>query len=405
MRKALFTALILSGCMPRPQVVQPPPPAALPAPVELVAPADWPVLSDDLPPESLSLAAERSLVYLKGLGDKTFRLGDRSVSARLLADSVSELARTRREAKTPEELNALLRERFDLFRVSGATLPPSAFFSGYYQPELEASRKRTEEYRYPLYRKPADMVVVDLGAFHSKFKGETIVGRVRKGEFVPYFSRRDIDARAALAGKGYEIAWLKNQFDRLDIHVQGSGLLKFPDGKVMLAKYAATNALPYRSVGLAVLGSGAMTREQLNHETLRRYLTEHPEGESWLLAQNPRYTFFDLAPLPGDGEPYGSIQQQLVAGRSIAVDPKVVPLGAVAYMALPLPQADRQGRLLAKAPTSRFVLCQDTGGAIQGPGRVDIYVGHGPQAKAMAVNIWDAGSLYLLVKKLPPRER
>src|SRR5688500_6259391 len=124
MRKGLLAALLFSGCVPRPQVAVVPPQPVLPPPVEFVAPADWPVLADDLPAESLALAAERSALYLKGLGDKTFRLADRSVSARLLMETASELARVRREAKTPEEMNALLKERFDLYRVSGATLPP-----------------------------------------------------------------------------------------------------------------------------------------------------------------------------------------------------------------------------------------------------------------------------------------
>ena len=211
--------------------------------------------------------------------------------------------------------------------------------------------------------------------------------------------------RKALEGRGLEIAWPADQFDRLDLHIQGSGLPEFPDGTLRLARFAATNALPYRSVGLALAGSGALKREDLNRERLVGYLHEHPEGESWLLSQNPRYTFFELVGVPPGGEPFGKTDQPLVAGRSIAVDPAFSPLGAAAFIRLPLIQTDASGALLGKAGTSRLVFCQDTGGAIQGPGRVDLYVGHGAQAKSLATQVWDAGELYLLIKKLPPRQR
>ena len=173
----------------------------------------------------------------------------------------------------------------------------------------------------------------------------------------------------------------------------------------MLAKYAATNALTYKSVGLALVGTGAVSRSEITHEKLRQYLTEHPEGEAWLISQDPRYTFFDLVSLPQDGQPFGSIQEALTPGRSIAIDPKIIPLGAVAYMRVPMPQSNPKGELLGIFPTSRFAMCQDTGGAIQGPGRVDIFLGWGKEAKTQAVNQWHEGRLYILLKKLPPRDR
>src|SRR5208282_1653593 len=184
----------------------------------------------------------------------------------------------------------------------------------------------------------------------------------------------------------------------LDLHIEGSGILKFPGGKTMLARYSATNSLPYTSVGTVAVGAGVMSKSDITHDRLRQYLNDHPEGEAWILSQNPRYTFFELAPLPADGEPLGTIKQSLTPGRSIAIDPKIIPLGALAYFETNMPQADAQGTLLGIFPTSRFAMCQDTGGAILGPGRVDIYVGHGAQAKAMAVNQWSEGKLYILLK-------
>ena len=372
--------------------------------VVLVPPDQWPDFHDDLSSASLAAAGARSQSYLQAQGDRLFSFGDREIAARLLIETLDELVRIRSEATDDAELAARLKEGFDLYRV-GESTAGWAHLSAYYQPTLPASLEPTEEYRYPLFRKPTDMMEVDLGDFNAKWKGETLIGRMDADRLVPYFDRRDIDVRDSLKGRGLELAWLKSQFDRLNLHIQGSGILRLPDGSLRLAKYAATNGQPYKSVGLAVAGSGAMSREELNAATLRKFLEEHPEGESWLVSQNPRYTFFDLAPLPVDEEPFGSLQQPLTAGRSVAADVKHTPLGMVGYLAFPMPQADGEGRLLDKRLTRRFVLAQDTGGAIQGPGRLDLYVGHGTEAETTARKVWEKGTFYVLIKKAPERTR
>lgn len=404
MRNALFalTFLLLAACVPPgARRAEPPEHRA----VALVPPDRWPPIADDLDFASLAEAGKRSEAYLRGLGDRLLKAGDMEVGAAHLADTVSELVRLRRSAKNSAEFVAGLKAGFDLYRVSRST-DGSAFYSSYYQPTLPAAREPTRGYPYPIYRKPADMIEIDLGRFDPARRGEVLVGRLQgKDRLVPYFERRDIDVRGALRGKGLELAWLKEEFDRLNLHIQGSGILRFPDGGEALAAYAATNGRPYRSVGSAVVGAGAMTREEINAEALRRYLREHPEGEAWLISQNPRYTFFSLSPLRKGMEPSGSMGQPLVAGRSVAVDPKVFPLGAPAFAVFPMAQADASGRLLGKRETRRFVFAHDTGGAIQGPGRLDLYAGHGDEAQTTARNVWDAGTFHLLLKKLPPRTR
>lgn len=372
-----------------------------------LAPESWPPIADELDAKSLARAAANSLRYFETLRDqrKSFKVGDREVGAGLLAETVRAVVDAVRESKTPVELEARLKEGFELYQSVGSDGEGRVVYSSYYQPVLPASLRETKKYRYPIYRKPPDMVEADLGAFNAKYKGESVLGRAEAGKVVPYFDRRDIDVRQVLKGRKLEVAWLANQFDRLDLHIQGSGILELPDGRKMLAKFAATNALPYKSVGLSVVGSGVMTRAEITHQKLREYLTAHPEGEAWLISQNPRYTFFDVVALPEDGQPFGTINEPLTPGRSIAIDPKAIPLGAVAYLRVPMPQATRQGELLGIFPTSRLVMCQDTGGAILGPGRVDIYLGHGPQAKTSAVNQWHEGSLYVLLKKVPARDR
>ncbi len=396
----LPTALAMSACITPSPIVE----RVAPPPVRRVPAKEWPALRDDLDAASLSRAVEKDLAYLKGLGDKGFVVADSTFNTQQVIESVEALLRARQETKTPEEFVARLQIEFDLFRVAGTT-GPGAFFSSYYQPVLPASPVRTARFAFPLYGRPPDLVNIDLEAFNPKYKGDSLTARIEGGKVVPYFDRRTIDVAKALEGKKLERAWLENQFDRLDLHIQGGGLLQFPDGRLMIAKYAGNNALPYKSAGMALVGSGAMRREDVNKETLKKYLAEHPEGESWILSQNPRYVFFDIGEAPADGEPFGTIQQALTPGRSLAVDPRATALGLPAFISFSMAQADEQGRVLGKSKTSRLAFTQDTGGAILGPGRVDLYLGHGPQAKAEAARVWDEGELYLLLKKFPARTR
>ncbi|MBI5241828.1 MAG: MltA domain-containing protein [Elusimicrobia bacterium] len=391
------------------------PPAAVAAstapvspPLRLLAPAELPAFSDTFKSKAgLLKAAKKTLDYLaKTQGPKYLRIGGRDYGPAILADSIRELLKVVEEAKTPEELDALVRERFDVFQSVGSDGQGKVVFSSYYQPYINASAKKSPKHPIPIYRKPADMVEVDLSAFGAKNGSDSLVGRVSKDKrVVPYFTREDIDVRQALQGKGLELAWLPNKWDVLDLHIQGSGILKYPSGKEVLARYAATNARPYNSVGLTLVKAGALSREGLSYDKIRDYFKAHPEAEDWVIAQNPRYTFFELTPLPPDGEPFGTVMESLVPARSIAIDPAVIPLGALAWFSTVSPQADKDGRLLGQFPNSRFALCMDTGGAIKGPGRVDIYAGHGKQATTTARNQWNEGALYILVKKVPQRER
>ncbi|OIO07389.1 MAG: hypothetical protein AUJ52_10410 [Elusimicrobia bacterium CG1_02_63_36] len=393
--------LLFAGCRTLPVPKEPVPIAA----VEALAPDAWPPLIDDLDAASLDLAADRLADYLRAQKDGLVDLGGMKIGRARLLDTLEAFRKIRKLAAREEPLNRILKDEFELYRVNRSSTV-SAHFSAYYAPTMPASATSTPEYKYPLYAKPKDLIVADLGDFDPDLKGKTVYGRVdASGSFVPFFDRRAIDVRDALKDRGLEIAWLKSGFDRLNLHIQGSGILVYPDGKEKMARFAATNGAPYASVGLALAGSKAMRRDEINAESLRLYLEEHPEGEAWLLARNPRYTFFSLVDLPERGEPSGTTGRPLVAGRSIAIDPSVIPFGALAFASLPLVQADENGNLLGKTTTSRFLLCADAGGAIKGPGRVDLYLGHGPRAKGAAHNVWDEGELYILLKKLPARVR
>jgi membrane-bound lytic murein transglycosylase A len=388
-------------------------------PVFSTAPFSGPALKlatgDDVPrfeetfksKSPLIKAARKAIKYLQGLPPgKTLHVADRDYAPAALIDSAKTLIDIVQTSKSADELDRRVRAGFDVFESVGLDGAGRVVFSSYYQPVLRASLKKSSSFPYPLYKRPSDMVEIDLSSFDKRFGDAVVYGRVGKDKRVtPYFTRDEIDRRQALAGKNAEIAWLKDRYDALDLHIEGSGILKFPSGRQLLVRYAGSNERPYSSVGLLLVKAGIFGRDEITHEKLREYLRANPETEGWILAQNPRYTFFELAPLPDDGEPPGATKESLVPARSIAIDPAAVPLGAAMFFTVPAPQADKDGRLLGVFPSARFAFALDTGGAIKGPGRVDIYSGHGAQAETTARHQWADGRLYMLVKKLPPRDR
>ena len=415
----LFVALALpSGAQPPDGYAVDNPAAALPAPstAAYAGPALKPVADDGLPrfAESFTAraglikAARKALKYLEGLPpEKTLRVADRNYAPAALIDSAKAIIEIAQTAKSSDELDRRVRQTFDVFASAGKDGQGRVIFSSYFEPVLKASLKKAAGYPYPLYKRPPDMVEVDLASFDKKFaNAEPALGRVGKDKRVtPYPAREDIDRRKALAGRGLEVAWLKDALEVMDLHVQGSGILKFASGKEVLVKYAGTNGRPYNSVGLALIRTGVFSRDEITHAKMHDYLRANPDAASWILSQNPRYTFFDVSPLPEDGEPFGAADQSLVPARAIAIDPAVVPLGALTFFTTTSPLADKAGRVLGQFPSARFAFALDTGGAIKGPGRVDIYAGHGAQAEATARGQWADGKLFILVKKLPPRER
>jgi membrane-bound lytic murein transglycosylase A len=358
--------------------------------------------------DGLVKSARKAMKYLETLPpNKTMRIADRDYAPAALIDSAKAIIDIALTSKTTTEFDNRVRETFDVFISSGLDGQGRVVFSSYYTPLIKASLKKIPGYSYPLYKRPHDMVEVDLASFGKSANGDSVlIGRVDKDKKItPYWTRGDIDRRKSLAGQGLEIAWLNDPLDVMDLHIQGSGILKLPNGKEILAKYAATNGRAYNSVGLTLVKAGIFSRDEISFPKMRDYLHANPDAESWILSQNPRFVFFELAPLPADGEPFGATEQSLVPARSIAIDPAYIPLGVLTYFTTVSPQADKKGRVLGMFPTSRLAFALDTGGAIKSPGRVDIYAGHGAQAQATARGQWADGKLFILIKKLPPRER
>ena len=355
-----------------------------------------PVFRDDMDPDSLTIAVRRSMEYLDRLGPETvFHYGPDDFTARQVRESQEAFLDLLAKGLNPDDLNREIRRMFRIYRATGRVGDRRMLFTGYYEPIYEGSLAPDEVFKYPLYRPPGDLIRIDLSPFGEKFKGENIIARIEGKKVLPYYSRQQIDAERVLAGKGLEMAWLKDPLDVTFLHIQGSGRLRLPDGKELLVNYQASNGRPFRSIGRYMIEKRFLTREEMSMQAIRKYLTENPEALDEVLNYNPSYVFFQQV----DNGPLGSIGVLLTPGRSIALDSRIFPKGALGFIVCQKPSVNDQGEIIGWTTFSRFVVNQDTGGAIKGAGRADIFWGRGLYAELTAGHLRQEGDLYVLIKK------
>jgi membrane-bound lytic murein transglycosylase A len=355
-----------------------------------------PPFRDDMDCESLTVALRRNIEYLDRLDPETvFHYGPDDFTLQQVRESQVFILDLLSKGLDPGQLSKEIRKRFRVYRATGRVGDRRVLFTGYYEPVYEGSLAPDETYRYPLYRPPDDLMKIDLSLFNEKFKGENIVARIEGKKVVPYYSRFQIDAERVLEGKGLEIAWLKDPLNVAFLHIQGSGRLKLPEGKTILVHYQASNGRPFRGIGRYMIEKGFLGREEMSMQAIRQYLTENPEVLAEVLNHNPSYVFFRQVE---DG-PLGSLGVLLTPGRSIALDSKIFPKGALGFISSQKPLMNDQGDIVGWTQFSRFVLNQDSGGAITGAGRADIFWGNGPYAELAAGHLHHDGDLYILIRE------
>jgi membrane-bound lytic murein transglycosylase A len=355
-----------------------------------------PEFRDDMDRDSLTLAVRRSIEYLGGLGpEAVFHYGPNDFSSQQVRESQEAFLDLLSKGFDLDDLSREIRTRFRIYRATGRVGDRRILFTGYYEPIYEGSLAPDEVFRHPLYRPPDDLIRIDLSPFSEKFKGENIIARIEGKKVLPYYSRYQIEAERVLAGKGLEIAWLKDPLDVTFLHIQGSGRLRLLDGKDLLVHYQASNGRPYRSIGRYMIEKGFLAREKISMQAIRRYLTENPMILDEVLNYNPSYVFFRQV----ENGPLGSLGVLLTPGRSVALDSKIFPRGALGYIVCQKPSVNDQGDIIGWTKFSRFVVNQDSGGAIKGAGRADIFWGSGPYAELTAGHLRHEGDLYILIKK------
>jgi membrane-bound lytic murein transglycosylase A len=268
--------------------------------------------------------------------------------------------------------------------------------TGYYEPVIAGAPVPSEQVRVPVHGRPADLVAARLRDFHETLPDERIAGRVEGGRLVPYYTRRQIQEEGALDGRGLEIAWVRDRVDLFFVEVQGSGAIRYPDGTELRIGYAGSNGRPYRSIGRLLIEEGRVPADRMSMQAIRAYLAANPHEVSRILAHNESYVFFRVLDTP----PLGNLGVPVTGGRSIATDYRLFPPGALAFLETTRPEVDADGRVGEGEPLRRFVLNQDTGGAIRGPGRVDFFWGRGEEAERLAGPMQQRGRLYFLVPRL-----
>ncbi|MEE9611357.1 MAG: MltA domain-containing protein [Desulfatiglandales bacterium] len=356
----------------------------------------YPTFQDDMDFSSLAQAIRRNLEYLNRLDpENVFYYGPQKYTSQHVRDSQETFLKLILENPDPSELNKKIKKHFLVYRATGRVGNKQVLFTGYFEPIFEGSLTRDETFKYPLYRQPDGLLKINLSLFKKEFKGKSIIARIEGKEVLPYFSRQQIEEEKVLQGQDLEIAWLKDPVDVTFLHIQGSGRLRLPVGNTISVGYQVSNGLAYQSIGRYMLDNGLMSREEMSMQGIRNYLSEHPEATGEILNHNPSYVFFRILE---DG-PLGNISVPLTPGRSVALDSRLFPKGALCFVSTQKPVVDDNGEISAWTNFSRFVLNQDTGGAIRGSGRADIFWGSGPYAEVAAGHLQHDGELYVLIKK------
>jgi len=342
--------------------------------------------------ESLLQAIDRSLDYFAHPSSQNyFPYADEEsgvyIEHRLAVDSLVKFKEVLQQAQSGSDLQRLILAEFDVYYSVGCDGMGTVLFTGYCEPIYEGSLERTDVFRYPLYKRPPDLV--------SDPADGTILGRQTDGGLVPYYTRAQIDGEGVLQGQDLELVWLKDPMEAYIVTVQGSARFTLPDGSEFRVGYAGSNGMEYRSIGLDLVAEGKIPRNELSLRRIRQYFGDHPDQLSRYLFSNPRYIFFRQT----TGGPYGSLNQVVTPYRSLATDKEVFPRGCLAYVETVLPMKGEG--MVGRMQFRQFMLDQDTGGAIRSAGRGDIFMGTGPDAELLAGRTRHEGRLYYLFLKTP----
>ena len=398
----LIVTILFLDCTTRTKIVTVPPKKRSPLSsgnmVLVEAPYSGIIARDDSSRKSLLHAIERSLDYLNRISPgRKFAYGSTAYTAKEVALSMNLFKRLLNRYRNEREFVEKLEEYFHLFE-SPFNEKNKVLFTGYYEPIFKGSLKRTKEYSVPVYGPPKDLIALDLGRFRSSLRQRTIIARYdRRGGVVPYYSRREIMFEKALAGRGFEIAWMRDPVDLFFLQIQGSGMLELTNGDRVKLSYNGSNGRGYSSIGKLLVDRGKMELEDVSMKSIRKYLADHPGERDEILSHNESYTFLKLE--KKREAPRGNINVPLTPLRSIASDAFVFPKAALGYIETEVPGFDEKWNVAEMKPFSRFVLNQDTGGAIRGAGRVDLFWGNGKSAETAAGAMRSFGKVYFLIAK------
>ena len=369
---------------------------ALPALTRL-APDQYPLFDDDMVLDGLAHGIDQSLAYLAKLpADRSYDFGNDTYSHAHLVRSLTLFRSFVATNPTSSALSSFIHEHYRIYRSRGDD-EGKVLFTGYYEPILRGSLTPSDDFQVPIYGVPGDLVRIDISQFSPRFENEPfLMGRITdQNRVIPYYDRRQIEDEQVLRGYARPIAWLEDRVDLFFLQIQGSGKVYLNDGTVLNVHYSAKNGHPYRSIGALLIRENKIPRAEMSMQRIRAYLAQNPEEVVDILNYNPSYVFFQTE---SDG-PLGALGVRLTPGRSIALQRNLFPSAALAYIVCAKPLVDGDGTIQGWRPMARFAINQDTGGAIRGPARADLFWGNGPYAELAAGHMQHPGELYFLVLK------
>ncbi len=354
-----------------------------------------PVSYQDLPDWGNRTIKQSFKVFRKSCKVLVKKDPKQSLDTNILNLTVKDIQPACRKALSIHKINAkqaanYFKTWFQPIEVRKPDHNPEGLFTGYYSPLLHGSLKKTDKYNVPLYALPKSLVRVHLSKFDTELGKKTLVGRIKSNEVIPYYDREAIN-KGALK-KASVLAWLDNRVDRLFLEIQGSGIIQLENGKRLSVGYAGQNGQPYTALAGVLIQEGLMTRDNASMQAIRSYFIKHPEKVDEYLHQNKSFVFFEdlkqKAALGAQGIP-------ITPGYSMAVDRRYVPLGLPIWLSTTYPDKESDNH----QPFNRLMIAQDTGGAIKGPIRGDVYWGAGENATFTAGHMKNPGRWWLLVPK------
>ena len=395
----LVSVLLLVACASAPKpvseparapVVVPPPTTPATAP----SPATTPAVGGAPAPQPLArplLAADWS--ELPGWASDpveeawpAFLASCRAVSRQAVWRPVCDAARGVGEKPGAAAVRRFFETRLSPWRVLNADGSREGLITGYYEPLIKGSRSRSKAYPWPVHGVPDDLLTIDLGEVFPELKGQRVRGRLVGNKVVPYYARAEV-ARLGDRFGAKTLLYAEDAVELFFLQVQGSGRVELSDGSVVRLAYGDANGHPYQSIGRWLVDKGEIKLEQASMEGIKAWARANPGRLQEMLNANPSYIFFRELP-PSAGGPSGALGQPLTEGRSLAVDPRSIPLGAPVFLATTQPNSPQ--------PLRRLMLAQDTGSAIKGGVRGDFFWGFGAEAGALAGRMRQKGEMWVL---------
>lgn len=300
-----------------------------------------------------------------------------------------------------DQVRAFIQTHFQPHEIIGTGGSPDGLITGYYEPTLFGSLQAGERFAYPIYARPDSLLIIDLAEQFPSLKGKRVRGRLVGNRVIPFYDRTVIDGTEQPL-KGKELLWVDDPHGSFFLQIQGSGRVQLPDGSSINVGYADQNGHQYVSIGKKLIERGELTREEVSLFTIRHWLQQHPEQAQELLNENPSYVFFVLND-SGEQGPRGSLNVPLTAERSAAVDRSKIPLGTPIWLSTTLPSETDSENPSKPRSYQRLFFAQDTGGAIEGPVRADVFFGNGERAERLAGTMKQTGKLYALIPKQEAR--